>query len=127
MGKIYSRAKHTLVWIGPERDESTKALEIMQHLSDRISNDWNNCAMRPKKKCSGKEMQRGDAHVTLPYQNGELNAVLSLFSSAEPGFNKRLFSQAMQFYAVVDGLCRGSAFARLLHVSIGSFSTTPPS
>jgi hypothetical protein len=79
MGEIYSRADCVLIWIGPEKDESDKALDIMQHLSDRVRFDSLNITLHPSIQCSEDDMHWSDRRVALPYKDGQLTAVLNLF------------------------------------------------
>jgi hypothetical protein len=93
MGNIYSRAKRVLIWIGPERDESDKALGIMQQLCDHVNYNWQSITLLSKSQNRGNTWAM--AGVPLPYQNGELNAVLSLFE--RPYFNRTWIRQETVF------------------------------
>jgi hypothetical protein len=95
MGRIYSNAKRVLIWVGPERDGSDKAIEVLQHMSGCINYDWNLFTLLPKSQCRKIDMHWSKSDVTLPYENRELNTVLSLFE--RPYFSRTWVRQETYF------------------------------
>jgi hypothetical protein len=105
MGEIYSRAKCVLIWIGPEEDESEKALDIMQHLSDRVYFNWYDVTLHPLIQYKKEDMHWADRRVALPYKDGQLTAVLNLF--IRPYFSRTWIRQETVLAKVATLHCGG--------------------
>ena len=79
MGDIYRLADRVLVWLGPEGDNSTYALELMSALGSKIAVDWQVAAM--KLALQGESnAEWTDRTKPLPYGEKELLAIESLLS-----------------------------------------------
>lgn len=47
MGEIYKRADRVVVWLGPEADDSTHAMDLLRSLASKLEIDWATKAVRP--------------------------------------------------------------------------------
>jgi hypothetical protein len=89
MGKIYSHADCVIAWLGPEKDNSNEALDLMQQWSQQVDVDWRNHRLHPSKQTT--ELTWSDRNTHLPYQNGELDPVFMLL--ARPYFERTWIRQ----------------------------------
>ena len=70
MGDIYRLADRVIVWLGPEKDDSTHVLNILTELSSEVKVDYLNLSMSPASAES--EPQWSDTSKLLPYSRQEL-------------------------------------------------------
>lgn len=70
MGDIYRLADRVLVWLGPDGDNSTYALELMSALSSKIDVDWQVAAMKPALQ-GESNAEWADRTKPLPYGEKE--------------------------------------------------------
>ncbi|KAK2601524.1 hypothetical protein QQS21_004909 [Conoideocrella luteorostrata] len=78
MGDIYGMARQVVVWIGTESDDSTFALELLEHIGSKVEVDWSTITMRPA-ATDASEPEWADKNQRLPYQERDLVALNSLF------------------------------------------------
>jgi hypothetical protein len=80
MTDIYKLADMVLVWLGPEGDNSSFALEVLHSLSTKVDIDWIRDDMKPSDDAeSNGEAHWSDLSVTLPYGAEELIPIHHLF------------------------------------------------
>ncbi|KAI1130962.1 heterokaryon incompatibility protein-domain-containing protein [Nemania abortiva] len=72
MGDVYQFAKRVIVWLGPETDDSTFALEVLHSLGSEMHVDWQSDTLKPFADGS-------DPPKLLPYGERELTAIYDLF------------------------------------------------
>ncbi len=78
MANIYILSKRVLVWLGPEADESSLALTLLESLGSKIEVDW------PRGKMHGTSADPLDRHWAdkfqpLPFNYREMTAIVRLF------------------------------------------------
>ena len=76
MGEIYRRATRVVAWLGPQENESDRAMECMLRLGSQIDVDWGSYEMRPSAPSTDPTV--ADANVNLPWDARELTAVYRL-------------------------------------------------
>ena len=74
MSDIYSAASRVIVWLGPESDDSTMAMECCQLISSNIAIDWVRETMYP----ISDDTHWADKEVPLPFSGIELVAISRL-------------------------------------------------
>jgi hypothetical protein len=73
MADIFKLAERVLVWLGPERDNSSFALKILRTLSTKVDVDLIRLDMKPSDDAkSNGETHWSDMSVALPYTSKEL-------------------------------------------------------
>ncbi|GAP86905.1 putative ankyrin and het domain protein [Rosellinia necatrix] len=77
MGEIYARAAKVLVWLGPEENDSTRAMGLMQHLGMQAEVDWYSHATVPSK--DAEDTQIADTTALLECEEEEMLALHHLF------------------------------------------------
>ena len=77
MTDIYSKAARVVIWLGPERDHSTQALDLLSYLSSRVEVDWLGLSMRSI-SVEASEAHWGNIHTLLPYSASEFLWISSL-------------------------------------------------
>ncbi|KAF2851966.1 HET-domain-containing protein [Plenodomus tracheiphilus IPT5] len=76
MGKIFSLASSVIAWLGPQENQSSEALRMMQFWASQIEPDWIAFIMQPSDTCT--EPQWADTRVAMPYKAGELGIICNL-------------------------------------------------
>jgi hypothetical protein len=74
MADIYSAASRVVVWLGPESDDSTMAMECCQLISSNITVDWVRQAMSP----TSTDTHWASKEAPLPFSGMELAAISRL-------------------------------------------------
>jgi hypothetical protein len=74
MADIYSAASRVVVWLGPESDDSTLAIECCQLISSNITVDWVRQAMSPV----STDTHWAKKEAPLPFSGVELAAISRL-------------------------------------------------
>lgn len=77
MGDLYRLSRRVVAFLGLERDDSTFALELVEHLSDMIEVDYSTGTVTPSPRGSSKP-ELADLRKPLPFSNRELHAVYRL-------------------------------------------------
>jgi hypothetical protein len=95
MKKIYSHADCVIAWLGPEKDNSNEALNLMQQWSQHVDVDWPNNRLHPSEQAQAQELTWADQNTRLPYENGELDSVCMLL--ARPYFERTWIRQVVLF------------------------------
>jgi hypothetical protein len=78
MANIYTLSCRVLVWLGPEADESSLALSLLECLGPKIEVNWSRWSMKAALE-DQLERHWADHHQRLPFNSRELAAVSSLF------------------------------------------------
>jgi hypothetical protein len=78
MGLIYSQAASVVAWLGPEENDSQKALKLMQHWADNVDADWEFNQLEPSKKSNDHTL--ADVHTPIPVSPRELDAVCTVLN-----------------------------------------------
>ncbi|KAJ2976548.1 hypothetical protein NUW58_g8055 [Xylaria curta] len=47
MGEVYKHARQVIIWLGPEADNSDRALEVLDEIGSQVTVDWANFTMSP--------------------------------------------------------------------------------
>jgi hypothetical protein len=72
MADIYRWAERVIVWIGPEQDDSSLAMDMLRNLGTNIEVDWYLGLMKPSKKAEmGGETHWSDRSVVLPFKSDD--------------------------------------------------------
>ena len=79
MGDIFQKAKRVIVWLGPEQDWSTLALNQMDLLASKIKVDWQYQTMQPA-STEHLEAHWADLSVALPYDWKTWDAIYHLLN-----------------------------------------------
>lgn len=77
MGWIYFLAVRTIVWLGPEADNSTAALDLIRHWTSQVAINEANL-LQPAD--STADASWADPTISLPYNAGELNSMHHLLN-----------------------------------------------
>jgi hypothetical protein len=77
MGLIYSSANRVIVWLGPEKNQSSEALAVLDDMSNEVEIDWRTMKMRSSSHCSSEDW--ANPFMTLPFKPSELLPVITLF------------------------------------------------
>jgi hypothetical protein len=98
MGNVYRLAKTTISWLGPEENQSSKAINLLRTIATHVKVDWHFHEMQPSseirenKTLSDQDRNAGDKSETLsaaewgdaasrvPWTDQELQWLSSLFS-----------------------------------------------
>jgi len=79
MGDIYSLAERVVVWLGPNENNSTMAMSILQSLSKKIEVDWLSITM--SSTGSGElDTEWAELSKPLPYSDIEMKAIYDFLS-----------------------------------------------
>ncbi|MCJ1288156.1 hypothetical protein MMC26_007511 [Xylographa opegraphella] len=76
MADIYSHAELVITWLGPESEDSGRALTLLDSLGSRIRVDWVAQAMH---SLAEDDRNLADRALPLPYSTAEHSAVYKLF------------------------------------------------
>lgn len=77
MEEIYKRADRVVVWLGPEADDSTHAMELMKSLASQAEIDRHTLAIKPS-SVGADEPHWVDVNIELPYDERDWRALYSL-------------------------------------------------
>ncbi|KUJ09708.1 HET-domain-containing protein [Mollisia scopiformis] len=80
MGDIYTFAHRVVIWLGPERDGSTLAINMLKDIGSNIAVDWTSRTISP----SGPKanLQWADKTIALPYKASDYIVLKALFQRA---------------------------------------------
>lgn len=79
MGDIYRLATNTILWLGPEENESNTAVKLLKTIGWKIQVDWSQNYMVPSGAAFG-ETYWADNNYTLDYFKAEQSALCHIFS-----------------------------------------------
>lgn len=78
MADIYTLSRRVVVWLGPEYNDSSLALNLLDSLGSKLQVDW--VSGRMKVTCEVKSEQHwADQNEVLPYKECEISALVSIF------------------------------------------------
>lgn len=77
MGDIYHEADRVIVWLGPEEDDSSVALEILDRIGSNVRFDPANYEVSP---LPGADQRFGDPASALPYEEKDWSTIQKLFA-----------------------------------------------
>jgi hypothetical protein len=77
MADIYTLSKRVVVWLGPEVDDSSLALDLLESLGSKIEVDWPRWRMNATSE-EPSEQHWADRYQSLPYNDRELTAIVRL-------------------------------------------------
>jgi hypothetical protein len=70
MADIYRLAERVMVWVGPEEDDSSLAMDILRTLGTNVEVDWSMRLMKPSKEAEmGGDTHWSDRSVILPFKS----------------------------------------------------------
>jgi hypothetical protein len=70
MADIYRLAERVIVWVGPEEDDSSLAVDMLRTLGTNVDVDWSMRLMKPSKEAEiGGETHWSDTSVLLPFKS----------------------------------------------------------
>lgn len=100
MSSIYPLASNVVIWLGPEMDKSSEALDLMQHLCSHVEMDWDRGELR--KSATTDDPSWAVKHTPLPFKAGELGPISRLLN--RPYFTRTWVRQevALAKHAVVQ-------------------------
>ncbi|KAI0967296.1 heterokaryon incompatibility protein-domain-containing protein [Xylaria arbuscula] len=73
MGEIYSLATRVLVFLGPEQDQSPRAMGLLDEMGSQVDWDPVSCSISPAEQAHDKSI--GDMKVDLPYDVDEMTCL----------------------------------------------------
>lgn len=76
MGRIFSLASCVTIWLGPEEDDSTKALDLMHEIAQHIDFNWHTHELRPSQFTN--QPHWANYRIDYPFESGELDPVSAL-------------------------------------------------
>jgi hypothetical protein len=106
MGDIYSHATLVLVWLGPENDDSGRALALLDSLSDKITVDWGLYQVLLR---SVEHQQWADLKKPLPFSEIDWLAISHLYS--RPWFDRLWVQQEIRLSKSALLICGRSTLA----------------
>lgn len=77
MANIYTLSKRVLVWLGPEADESSLALALLESLGSKIEVDWHRGKMNATSE-DPLDRHWADKSQPLPFNYREMTAIVRL-------------------------------------------------
>ncbi|QDS68455.1 hypothetical protein FKW77_010822 [Venturia effusa] len=77
MGQIYKRANRVVVWLGPEADDSTHAMKLIEFLASKVEVDWDALAIKPSLD-GADEPHWADCNAVLSLSARDWRALYSL-------------------------------------------------
>ncbi|KID93568.1 Ankyrin and HET domain protein, partial [Metarhizium majus ARSEF 297] len=86
MGEVYREADRVIVWLGPEEDDSSTALEILDHIGSNVRFDPARYELSPLTGTNRENRKLGDPNSALSYKKREWLAIKKLF--ARPWFTR---------------------------------------
>jgi hypothetical protein len=104
MGAIYRLADHVVVWLGPEADNSDRAMRLMNELGSQIEVDWVSYGISPATGAT----DRGLADITtdLPFDEEDLCSIYYLLR--RDWFDRLWIRQEIALANVKSVVCCGS-------------------
>jgi hypothetical protein len=76
MGEIYRLAERVVVWLGPEENESDRAMRVMEEIGSQVEVDWNLFAMRSSQ--GAVDTSLADRYFPLPHDEEDLCSIYHL-------------------------------------------------
>ncbi|KAF2826582.1 hypothetical protein CC86DRAFT_416223 [Ophiobolus disseminans] len=108
MGRVYSTAKLMIAWVGPEKDGSTEAVEIIKRVGRYVEIDWSRSKAWSSDDCPMEELHWSSVDASIPFEEGELDPVLDLF--CRPYFNRAWIRQEVVLAARAILVCGNDFF-----------------
>jgi hypothetical protein len=109
MSDIYTMATKVVVWLGPERDNSTLALSTMDFLSSQIEVDWLAVTLKPS-PVANVDPRFADELYNIPYEEKTWYAIHNLLNRS--WFERLWVRQEVRFQPDHQVLMCG---ARVIH------------
>ncbi|KAI1384614.1 HET-domain-containing protein [Hypoxylon trugodes] len=78
MAEIYRVASRVVVWLGPEENDSNRAMELIEYLGSQTTFNYLHMRLKPSEVCTDPTLC--DRDVPLPFNEGELAAIYCLIS-----------------------------------------------
>lgn len=104
MGDIYSHALRVVVWLGPEKDNSAHALELISSLATKVKIDW---SRQQISAASVEFCEWADRTIPLPYEGEFWLAICKLL--LRPWFDRLWVQQEVRLAKEVVITCGNSA------------------
>jgi hypothetical protein len=105
MGEIYRLAARVIVWLGPEENESSHVLTMLEDMGSNIDLDQDSFSISPSKDAHDPRL--ADLLVDLPYAEDDLTSIYKLL--CRPWFERLWVRQeillASDAAIVVSGFC----------------------
>jgi hypothetical protein len=76
MADLFSKADRVVIWLRPESDNSSIAIECFQEISRNVAVDWNTRSMQPL----GEQHHWADREADLPFTEAQFLAILRFLS-----------------------------------------------
>ena len=76
MSEIYRRANRVVVWLGPEENDSNRAMDILRHMGSEVEVDYAFGVITPAKECKDPELAL--RHKVIPLLSHEVDAIYHL-------------------------------------------------
>ena len=78
MANLYRLADRVVVWLGPEKNDSSYAVRLLEELSSKVTVHWIRQTMEPAS--NGADKHWANVNEELPYGDREYRAIFSLIS-----------------------------------------------
>ncbi|MCJ1431518.1 hypothetical protein MMC27_000871 [Xylographa pallens] len=104
MADIYGHAELVVAWLGPESEDSGRALTLMDSLGSKIRVDWVTQSMQA---AEGEDQDLADPATSLPYSTAEHSAIYNLFCRS--WFERIWIRQEIQLATKAVLVCGSSA------------------
>lgn len=104
MDSIYTVARGTLIWLGPEEHDSERALQILTYLGKRVVENRNgNIQRRPDAPPRAPDEPVWESLEELPYEESDKRAIISLLE--RPWFTRLWIRQEIALATRAAVLC----------------------
>ncbi|PQE08763.1 ankyrin and het domain protein [Rutstroemia sp. NJR-2017a BVV2] len=103
MGDIYRSADRVVVWLGPEADESSVALDALGFLGSQITVDWSTYEVKAAENCTHPDV--GGSEKPLPLVANEMTAIYHLV--CRPWFERLWIRQEIFLANAKAIICAG--------------------
>jgi len=90
MADIYSRAARVLIWLGPEAQDSSRALSCLEHVASKVWYDWN----LQELSATTEELHWADKNAEIPLAEEDWIAIYHLIN--RPWFERLWIRQEVQ-------------------------------
>ncbi|KAL8825859.1 MAG: hypothetical protein Q9170_007629 [Blastenia crenularia] len=114
MSDIYRRARQTIIWLGPERNDSSLGIDTLNHLGSKITVDWETWTCLPEgEKGEDEDSGLADLSKPLPINPKQWDSIVRLLE--RPWFQRLWIWQEARLakYAVVVCGSRSMPWDRL--------------
>ncbi|KAF3059753.1 Heterokaryon incompatibility protein 6, OR allele [Daldinia childiae] len=76
MGEIFRLACRVIAWLGPDENDSNRALHLMNYFGSQVEVDFVKQEMRPVAGCTNRSI--GDCNIGLPLQDRDVSSIYHL-------------------------------------------------